>query len=60
MAGAVKAAKSLGPGQKCVVILPDSVRNYMSKYLDDAWMTQHGFATGEDKSKNYSFIYIFV
>jgi cystathionine beta-synthase len=30
---AVKAAKQLKKGQRCVVLLPDSVRNYMSKFL---------------------------
>merc|ERR1719438_444629 len=34
---AVQAAMNLGPGQKCVVILPDGVRNYMTKFLDDTW-----------------------
>ena len=29
MAAAVKAAQTLCEGQKCVVLLPDSVRNYM-------------------------------
>lgn len=29
MAVAVKAAQELQAGQRCVVILPDSVRNYM-------------------------------
>ena len=29
VAAAVKEARSLKPGQKCVVILPDSIRNYM-------------------------------
>lgn len=29
MVAAVKAAKELKEGQRCVVILPDSVRNYM-------------------------------
>lgn len=29
MAAAVNAAKELKEGQRCVVILPDSVRNYM-------------------------------
>ncbi len=35
MAAAIKACKdyNLGPGQRCVVILPDSVRNYMTKFL---------------------------
>ena len=31
--GAIKAAKSLKPGQRCVVLLADSVRNYMTKFL---------------------------
>ena len=30
-------------GSRVVVILPDSVRNYMTKFVDDAWMKQHGF-----------------
>lgn len=29
MAVAVKAAQELEKGQRCVIILPDSVRNYM-------------------------------
>ena len=43
MWAALKAAKTLGSGEKCLVILPDSIRNYMSKYADNAWMTEHGF-----------------
>lgn len=35
MVAALQAAKSLAPGQRCVVLLPDSVRNYMSKFLND-------------------------
>ncbi len=34
----------LGAGKRCVVILADSVRNYMSKYLSDEWMYEQGFA----------------
>ena len=26
------------------MILPDSVRNYMTKFMDDAWMRESGFA----------------
>nr|XP_060626243.1 cystathionine beta-synthase-like protein isoform X2 [Anolis sagrei ordinatus] len=48
MSVAVKAAKQLKEGQRCVVILPDSVRNYMSKFLSDKWMTQKGFMTEEN------------
>ncbi|KAG0069998.1 hypothetical protein BGZ89_001658 [Linnemannia elongata] len=43
VAAAVKVAKELGPGKRCVVILPDSVRNYMTKFLNDDWMKAKGF-----------------
>lgn len=43
MAAALKAAKSLKKGQRCVVILPDSVRNYMTKFLNDDWMKTNNF-----------------
>ncbi|EPY88123.1 cystathionine beta-synthase [Camelus ferus] len=48
MSVAVKAARELQEGQRCVVILPDSVRNYMSKFLSDKWMLQKGFMKEED------------
>ncbi|XP_027442874.1 cystathionine beta-synthase isoform X1 [Zalophus californianus] len=48
MSAAVKAAQELQEGQRCVVILPDSVRNYMSKFLSDKWMLQKGFLKEED------------
>ncbi|KNC99634.1 cystathionine beta-synthase [Spizellomyces punctatus DAOM BR117] len=41
--GAIKAAKSLKPGQRCVVLLADSIRNYMSKHLNEDWMKSNGF-----------------
>lgn len=40
---ALIAAKSLTKGQKCLVILPDSIRNYMSKFVHDEWMKEKGF-----------------
>ena len=33
---AVEVAKREGPGKRIVTILPDSVRNYMTKFMDDA------------------------
>ncbi|XP_043362589.1 LOW QUALITY PROTEIN: cystathionine beta-synthase-like [Dermochelys coriacea] len=48
MSIAVKAAKDLTEGQRCVVILPDSVRNYMSKFVNQQWMTQNGFMKEDD------------
>ena len=43
MWGALQAAKSLKKGEKCLVILPDSIRNYMSKFVNDEWMKEQGF-----------------
>lgn len=43
MAAALNAASTLKSGQKCLVILPDSIRNYMSKFASDLWMKQQGY-----------------
>ncbi|MHC4390406.1 MAG: cystathionine beta-synthase [Planctomycetota bacterium] len=43
---ALRAARDLKKGQRCVVILPDSVRNYMTKFMDDQWMKDNGFLEG--------------
>lgn len=40
---ALQAAKKLKKGQKCLVILPDSIRNYLTKFVDDKWMRENGF-----------------
>jgi cystathionine beta-synthase len=40
---AMQVARDMKPGQRVVVILPDSIRNYLSKFVSDAWMRQHGF-----------------
>lgn len=40
---ALQAAKELKKGQKCVVLLPDGIRNYLTKFVDDKWMQQNGF-----------------
>ncbi|KAL3885820.1 hypothetical protein ACJMK2_025856 [Sinanodonta woodiana] len=55
---ALKAAKDFGlkEGQRVVVIFPDSVRNYMSKFLSDDWMSQRDFMEREkglDSSKHW-------
>jgi len=42
MWAALHAASELKAGQRCLVILPDSIRNYMSKYVSDAWMQAEG------------------
>jgi len=40
---ALQVAKGMRQGQRVVVILPDSIRNYLSKFVSDAWLRQHGF-----------------
>lgn len=35
---ALQAAKRLKKGQKCVVILADGIRNYLTKFVDNKWM----------------------
>lgn len=38
----LQAAKELKAGQRCLIILPDSIRNYLSKFVDDHWMKEKG------------------
>lgn len=40
---ALREAKTLKKGQRCVVILPDGVRNYMTKFIEDKWMKENHF-----------------
>lgn len=47
MWAALKEAVHLQPGQNCVVILADGVRNYMTKFVDDRWMAENRFLQGE-------------
>ncbi len=43
MVAAIKAARKLNEQQNCLVILPDGIRNYMTKFPNDEWMKQNGF-----------------
>ena len=40
MWGAFKVIKEkgIGKGKRCVVLCPDSIRNFMTKLLNDDWM----------------------
>ncbi len=40
---AMQVAKEMPKGSRIVVILADSIRNYLSKFADDTWMRQNGF-----------------
>ena len=43
MVAALQTAIALDKGEKCLVLLPDSIRNYMSKFPNDDWMKKNGF-----------------
>ena len=40
---ALQVASSLNENENCVIILPDSIRNYLSKFIDDDWMKKNKF-----------------
>ena len=48
VAGALVAARDLGPDDVVVVIAPDSGRAYLSKYFDDGWLRRLGFLDEPD------------
>jgi cystathionine beta-synthase len=43
VAAALEVASRLGPEAQVLAMLPDSGRSYLSKFLDDNWMLEHGF-----------------
>lgn len=48
--GAVQYIKDnkIGKGKRCVVLLPDNLRNYMSKHLNNDWMYEQGYMTEQE------------
>ena len=42
--GALQAAERLNENQNCIIILPDSIRNYLSGFVDDNWMKDNDFS----------------
>ena len=43
MVAALKAASILEDSQNCLIILADSIRNYMTKFPRNDWMKENGF-----------------
>jgi cystathionine beta-synthase len=43
MIAALQTAPQLEKDQKCLVLLPDGIRNYMTKFPNDTWMKEQGF-----------------
>ena len=48
----LQEAQDLEEGQNVVVVLPDSVRNYMTKFLADDWMVEQGFMLKDEPCKS--------
>jgi len=48
---ALQVAKTMKKGQRLVVILPDGIRNYMSKFVQDEWMREKGHNLVEDEQQ---------
>jgi cystathionine beta-synthase len=40
---ALRVAERLGPESQILTMIPDTGRNYLSKFFDDNWMLDHGF-----------------
>ncbi|XP_011871860.1 PREDICTED: cystathionine beta-synthase [Vollenhovia emeryi] len=47
LAAALKIAKDLPADKRVVVLLPDSIRNYMTKFVSDQWMEARDFLPSE-------------
>ena len=43
----LEAVKKDPSAKKVLVILPDSIRNYLTKFVSDEWMKEFGFLDGE-------------
>jgi cystathionine beta-synthase len=43
----MQICREMQPGQRVATLLPDSVRNYMTKFVDDTWMRQNGFTEAD-------------
>jgi len=50
LAAAIKYIRDnkIGKGKRVVVVLPDNVRNYISKFLNNDWMLEKGFITEQE------------
>ncbi len=45
--GTLEAIKKNPRVKKVLTLLPDSIRNYLTKFVSDDWMREHGFLDGD-------------
>jgi cystathionine beta-synthase len=43
LVASIEIARRLGAEKRVLTMIPDSGRNYLSKFYDDNWMLEHGF-----------------
>lgn len=43
LCAALKIAKDLPADKRIVILLPDTIRNYLTKFVSDSWMEIKGF-----------------
>lgn len=48
----LEVAKTLGEDDVLVIVFPDSIRSYLSKFADDEWMRINGFEVEESKTQS--------
>ncbi len=51
---ALEATKIYPEAKKILILLPDSIRNYLTKFVSDAWLRQHGFLEDEPTDEKAS------
>lgn len=56
MWAAMQAVGQLSPGSNCVVVLPDGVTNYMSKFVNRQWMLEQGYIDAADVNDNIGMV----
>jgi cystathionine beta-synthase len=45
---AMEIARTLPEGKRVVVVLPDNIRNYITKFVNNDWMYENGFISEEE------------
>lgn len=43
LSAAIKIAKNLPADKRLIILLPDGIRNYMTKFVSDQWMEARDF-----------------
>ena len=47
-------ANNIGAGKRCVFVCPDNIRNYISKFVSNDWMYEHGLMTEQECLEAYT------